>query len=72
MSFLERCLVNGGIAMPRTIPDTNHVLAYNQNEYYKDHVVSGTEILAVYPYLFKDLERHGIWNGHLPGNDHRN
>ncbi len=26
--------------MPRTIPDTNHVLAYNQNEYYKDHVVS--------------------------------
>ena len=38
----------------------------------KDHVVSGTEILAVYPYLFKDLERHGIWNGHLPGNDHRN
>lgn len=32
-------------------------------------MVSGTEILAVYPYLFKDLERHGIWNGHLPGND---
>lgn len=26
--------------MPRTIPDTNHVLAYNQNEYYKDHMVS--------------------------------
>ena len=41
--------------------------------------LGGTKIMwyqepKYWPFIltFKDLERHGIWNGHLPGNDHRN